>query len=147
MSSGDVMYTAAAASISVGYMIVCLAIIVVSLVGMWKVFVKAGKPGWAAIVPFILPVGDVIWQRPAVPADVCALCEFCFHGSLLLQACEGVWQRRWIWARSAVLQLHLYDDSWIRRCGIHRTAIVTGKSERCSHCIFFQTMVAFFCAL
>ena len=50
MSSGDVMYTAAAASISVGYMIVCLAIIVVSLVGMWKVFVKAGKPGWAAIV-------------------------------------------------------------------------------------------------
>lgn len=52
MSSNDVMYTAAAASISVGYIIVCLALVVVSLVGMWKVFEKAGKPGWAAIVPF-----------------------------------------------------------------------------------------------
>ena len=52
MSSSDVMYTAAAASIGVGYIIFCLALVVVSLVGMWKVFEKAGKPGWAAIVPF-----------------------------------------------------------------------------------------------
>lgn len=52
MSSSDAMYTAAAASIGAGYFIVCLALVVVSLVGMWKVFVKAGKPGWAAIVPF-----------------------------------------------------------------------------------------------
>lgn len=52
MSSGDLAYNAAAATIGVGYVIVCLAIVVVSLVGMWKVFEKAGKPGWAAIVPF-----------------------------------------------------------------------------------------------
>ena len=52
MSSSDVMYTAAAASIGVGYFVVCFALIVVTLVGMWKVFEKAGKPGWAAIVPF-----------------------------------------------------------------------------------------------
>lgn len=29
-----------------------LAIIVGIVVGFWKVFTKAGKPGWAAIVPF-----------------------------------------------------------------------------------------------
>jgi len=46
------MYTAAVASISAGYIVACLALVVVSLVGMWKVFMKAGKPGWAAIVPF-----------------------------------------------------------------------------------------------
>jgi hypothetical protein len=28
-----------------------LGLIIVSLVGMWKVFEKAGQPGWAAIVP------------------------------------------------------------------------------------------------
>jgi Family of unknown function (DUF5684) len=28
-----------------------LAIIVTIIAGVWKVFVKAGKPGWAAIVP------------------------------------------------------------------------------------------------
>ena len=47
----DLMVTAVAASFGVGYMIVCLAIVVVALVGMWKVFEKAGKPGWAAIIP------------------------------------------------------------------------------------------------
>jgi hypothetical protein len=28
-----------------------LAIIVTIIAGVWKVFVKAGKPGWAAIIP------------------------------------------------------------------------------------------------
>ncbi|HEX4053432.1 MAG TPA: DUF5684 domain-containing protein [Tepidisphaeraceae bacterium] len=28
-----------------------LAIIVVAVAGMWKAFEKAGKPGWAAIIP------------------------------------------------------------------------------------------------
>ena len=29
-----------------------LAIVVVAIVGMWKVFTKAGQPGWAVLVPF-----------------------------------------------------------------------------------------------
>lgn len=29
-----------------------LAIFVVIIVGMWKVFVKAGHPGWASLIPF-----------------------------------------------------------------------------------------------
>ena len=32
--------------------IFCLVIGVLQLVGQWKTFVKAGKPGWAALVPF-----------------------------------------------------------------------------------------------
>jgi hypothetical protein len=28
-----------------------LVVILLLIIGMWKVFVKAGKPGWAAIVP------------------------------------------------------------------------------------------------
>ena len=31
--------------------VIYLAIIVLVIAGMWKVFVKAGKPGWACIVP------------------------------------------------------------------------------------------------
>ena len=34
------------------YYIIVLAIAVLVLAGMWKIFVKAGKPGWGAIVPF-----------------------------------------------------------------------------------------------
>lgn len=48
-----------AANFSVSYqtsspvaVIIALAVCVVMLVGLWKLFAKAGKPGWAAIVPF-----------------------------------------------------------------------------------------------
>ena len=43
---------AAMAAGSIVYMLVVLAIAIVVLVGLWKVFEKAGKPGWGAIVPF-----------------------------------------------------------------------------------------------
>jgi len=32
--------------------LVYLAVVVLTIASLWKVFVKAGKPGWAAIVPF-----------------------------------------------------------------------------------------------
>ncbi|MFP4527309.1 MAG: DUF5684 domain-containing protein [Candidatus Kapaibacterium sp.] len=31
--------------------IIWLAIVVLMIAGMWKIFEKAGKPGWAAIIP------------------------------------------------------------------------------------------------
>jgi len=31
--------------------LIYLAVVVVMIIGFWKVFVKAGKPGWAAIIP------------------------------------------------------------------------------------------------
>ena len=30
-----------------------IAVIVVAIIGVWKTFTKAGKPGWASIVPII----------------------------------------------------------------------------------------------
>lgn len=35
-----------------GFFLVYMILIVIMIVGMWKVFTKAGQPGWAAIVPF-----------------------------------------------------------------------------------------------
>ena len=34
-------------------MIVSLVILVVGIVAMWKIFTKAGKPGWHSIIPFL----------------------------------------------------------------------------------------------
>lgn len=51
MESYDAMYGAVAGALVVYYIII-LAFVVVSLVGLWKMFVKAGKPGWACIIPF-----------------------------------------------------------------------------------------------
>lgn len=39
------------AILGLGFMLVWLVVMVVVIAGMWKVFTKAGQPGWAAIVP------------------------------------------------------------------------------------------------
>jgi ABC-type sulfate transport system permease subunit len=43
--------SAAAAGVGMGMMLVWLAVVIVLIAAMWKVFEKAGKPGWAAIIP------------------------------------------------------------------------------------------------
>jgi hypothetical protein len=42
---------AAAAGIGMGAMLFSCLVLLVIVAAMWKVFTKAGKPGWAAIVP------------------------------------------------------------------------------------------------
>lgn len=62
----DAAAGAAMAGLAV-FFIIYLAIIVLIVASMWKIFTKAGKPGWAAIVPIynvivILEiVGKPIW--------------------------------------------------------------------------------------
>lgn len=34
------------------YSVIALAVTILMLIAQWKIFVKAGKPGWGAIVPF-----------------------------------------------------------------------------------------------
>ena len=36
---------------STGFMLTCLALGILLIASMWKVFTKAGQPGWAAIIP------------------------------------------------------------------------------------------------
>ena len=50
-TTSDQVGGAAAAGMGIGLMIVWLAIVVLMVASMWKVFEKAGKPGWAAIIP------------------------------------------------------------------------------------------------
>ena len=49
-------YGAAASSASPAlnavYVVFCIAAAVIGIIAMWKIFTKAGKPGWASIVPF-----------------------------------------------------------------------------------------------
>ena len=39
------------AGISTGMLIFYLIIIIIEIAALWKVFTKAGKPGWASIIP------------------------------------------------------------------------------------------------
>lgn len=65
---GDYGEPSAGAGIFGGIMmIVWLAVLVLIIAGMWKMFTKAGKPGWAAIIPIyniivlLEIVGRPIW--------------------------------------------------------------------------------------
>lgn len=50
------------------FMLIWLVVVVLTIAGMWKIFSKAGQPGWAAIIPIynlwvLSKVGDsgVLW--------------------------------------------------------------------------------------
>lgn len=45
------MGEAAGAAFGLVFMLFWLAIVVLMIASMWKVFTKAGEPGWAAIIP------------------------------------------------------------------------------------------------
>lgn len=51
METYQVQSSGGAAAVGGVFMLVWLAIAVVSIVSMWKVFAKAGKPGWACLIP------------------------------------------------------------------------------------------------
>ena len=52
MEGYDAAYAAAASGVSAVYVILSLAISVLTLVAMWKLFVKAGKAGWKCLITF-----------------------------------------------------------------------------------------------
>ena len=57
--------SAAGAAVGGVVMLVWLAFVVLMIAALWKVFVKAGEPGWAAIVPiYNYVVLDRIAGRP-----------------------------------------------------------------------------------
>lgn len=39
--------------VAVMFLLIELALIVLVIAGMWKVFTKAGQPGWASIIPIL----------------------------------------------------------------------------------------------
>lgn len=64
--------------------IIYLAVVVFIIVSMWKVFTKAGQPGWACIIPFyniyiLLKIGSkpgwwlILWFIPVVNIVICFL--------------------------------------------------------------------------
>jgi len=50
-TAGSTAAPAAAVAGGIGFTIFMLAVALLMVAAMWKVFVKAGEPGWAAIVP------------------------------------------------------------------------------------------------
>lgn len=50
-STGDAAAAGIFGAFFMVYLIVVIAFAILAIIGLWKTFVKAGKPGWAAIIP------------------------------------------------------------------------------------------------
>lgn len=48
----DTLYSGILSGISIAYMLIVLAVGIIVLIATWKLFQKAGKPGWGSIIPF-----------------------------------------------------------------------------------------------
>ena len=59
----DTAVTAAMTGFLAIYYLIMLALLVVIIIAQWKIFVKAGLPGWASIVPFynMYCLFDITW--------------------------------------------------------------------------------------
>lgn len=59
----DELYTAVSAGILTVYTVIALVICILTIIAFWKVFTKAGKPGWASIIPFYSQycMFDIAW--------------------------------------------------------------------------------------
>ena len=59
----DNYYSAVGAGIGTAYYLFILVFYIACVIGMWKMFEKAGKPGWASLIPFynLYCVYDIGW--------------------------------------------------------------------------------------
>ena len=71
-SGGDGAASIAGAATLLVFTLIYFAIILVVIIGQWKMFVKAGKPGWASIVPIYNFI--VLWQVSNQPVWALILC-------------------------------------------------------------------------
>lgn len=59
----DALLTLIGAGYATVYLVVALAISILNIIAMWKIYAKAGRPGWACIIPFYSQycLFDIVW--------------------------------------------------------------------------------------
>jgi hypothetical protein len=57
--------TALLAGLITAYLVIVIPIVLIAIVAIWRVFTKAGQPGWAVLIPFYnLYVYSQVVKRP-----------------------------------------------------------------------------------
>ncbi len=118
-------YTTSARGPSPVVLIVELLVALLVIVAMWKVFTKAGRPGWAAIIPiYNMYVWCKIVGRPRLVGDFDAhpISEYRRSNHSLHRHGKKFWQRRWVRNRSCSPGNHFFADPWFRQCPISRAS-------------------------
>jgi hypothetical protein len=60
--------------------VLCLIVAIIGIAGIWKVFVKAGQPGWACIIPiYNIYIMTKIGGKPGIWTLLALLLPFIFY--------------------------------------------------------------------
>lgn len=119
------------------FWLLVVAYFVISIIANWKIFTKAGQPGWAAIVPFYKQYIEfkIYWGNGwlfLVPIVLAALafvpllgqllipCQPCHHNCHAVQEGRFFWSRRWLYHRSCTGQSYLQHDSGLWSVSVSR---------------------------
>ena len=85
VSNGNVDAASAAlgmiAGLGIGFYIIAIIVAIIMIISWWKIFQKAGKPGWAAIVPIYNAV--VEFQIAGLNPWLLLLCLIPFVGGVI----------------------------------------------------------------
>ena len=117
-------------SIFAGFWLIILAFFVLNIVAGWKIFEKAGQPGWASIVPFYNSYirykifwGNgwlfCTWRHPAARHAAGHRWRHHQHRNPVQTECR-VWAGDWLHHWPVLPEPHLQHDSGVRSVSVLR---------------------------
>ena len=90
-------------------LIIGIVVALVMIAGMWKMFSKAGEPGWASIIPFYNNMGKR--HQVSSLADPYRQHRYSHHDSDKTR--KSLWKKHWFCGRLDTLVSYLLCDTWI----------------------------------
>ena len=122
----DNYYSAVGAGIGTAYYLFILVFYIACVIGMWKMFEKAGKPGWASLIPFynLYCVYDIGWGTGWLFLLTFVPCVgFIFDIMLSFKMAKAYGQGTGFGFGILFLETDLLHDPWFRRFRIHRSTV------------------------
>ena len=127
-------YTPAAGEVSPVSLIISLLIALLMIVAIWKVFTKAGQPGWASIIPiYNLYIWCKIVGRPWwwILLMLIPFVNFIILIILCIDTAKSFGKGAGFGIGLALLGIIFWPDPWLRQCAISRSR--RGRSENIAH--------------
>lgn len=103
MDSYDVLTTSIAVGSLAVYYIIMLALIVLMIVAQWKIFTKAGKPGWQVSFLFTTPTAYLTLRGETAGYSCSPLFPVSVLSSSILHSLS--WERHSVRAQASVSDL------------------------------------------
>ena len=101
--------------------VLIIALAIFQIAAMWKVFTKAGQPGWAAIIPIYniyIMTKNRRQTRNMDPALPDPFCQYYFYHLAVQYDIQKLWKRRGFYSGISAFRNHFLAHTRFRKCKI-----------------------------